>query len=102
MNWLDQIEDNQEEKQFEIRVDGELAFAQYIPRNGYIVYPHTVVPKAIGGQGIGDALATYAMNYARERDLKVKPYCPFIARFMKDNFEQYGDLLAEGFRLPAK
>ena len=101
MKWLDQIQDNQEKRQFEIEVDGEIAFAQYIPRKQSIVYPHTVVPKAIGGQGIGEALATYAMNYARERGLTIKPYCPFIARFMKENFEQYGDLLAEGFRLPS-
>lgn len=100
MEWLDQVRDNQEERQFEINVDGETAFAQYLLRKGYVVYPHTVVPEAIGGQGIGEALATYAMNYARERDLKIKPYCPFIARFMKEHLNEYGDLLAEGFRLP--
>ena len=101
MKWLDQIQDNQEKSRFEIEVDGETAFAEYRPRKEFIIYPYTVVPKAIGGQGIGEALATYAMNYARERGLAIKPYCPFIARFMKENFAEYGDLLAEGFRLPS-
>ena len=101
MKWLDQVEDNKDEKRFEVHVDGKVAFAEYILRKGYVVYPHTLVPEEIGGQGIGEALATYAMQYARGNDLQVKPYCPFIARFMKDNFEQYGDLLVEGFRLPS-
>ena len=100
MEWLDQISDNQEERQFEIAVDGELAFAQYILRKGYVVYPHTVVPEAIAGRSVGEALATYAMNYARDHTLKIKPYCPFIARFMRTHLDQYGDLLADGFPLP--
>ncbi len=100
MDWLKQVVNNQEESRFEIKVDQEVAFAEYRERKEYIIYPHTVVPEAIGGRGIGEALATYAMQYARENDLKIKPYCPFIARFMKIKLEEYGDLLAEGFRLP--
>lgn len=100
MDWLSQVVNNQEKSQFEISVDEELAFAEYRERKDYIIYPHTVVPKAIGGRGIGEALATYAMQYARDNNLMIKPYCPFIARFMKDHFEEYGDLLTEGFRLP--
>lgn len=101
MNWIDQIVNNEDDHRFEITVDGETGFAEYLLRKDFIVYPHTVVPEAIGGQGIGEALATYAMDYARERGLKIKPYCPFIARFMKDNLDQYGDLLADGFHLPS-
>ena len=100
MNWIDQIENNEAAGQFEITVDGQTAFAQYLRRpNDVIVYPHTIVPKPIEGRGIGEALATYAMNYARENGLKVKPRCPFIAHFMKENMDEYGDLLFEGYRL---
>lgn len=101
MEWVEQIVNNETESQFEITVDGKTAFAQYLLRKDFVVYPHTVVPKEIDNQGIGEALATYAMNYAREQGLKIKPYCPFIAHFMKKNLEQYGDLLADGFNLPS-
>ncbi|MGH1437452.1 MAG: GNAT family N-acetyltransferase [Lewinella sp.] len=101
MNWIDQVVNNEGEHRFEITVDDQTSFAEYLLRKDFVVYPHTVVPKAIGGNGIGEALATYAMNYAREQGLKVKPYCPFIAKFMKDNLNLYGDLLADGFRLPS-
>ncbi|WP_020534066.1 GNAT family N-acetyltransferase [Lewinella cohaerens] len=102
MNWIAQVINNEEEQRFEISVDGHTAFAEYLFRKkDFVVYPHTVVPEAIGGQGIGEALATYAMDYALERGLKVKPYCPFIAKFMKNNLDQYSDLLADGFRLPS-
>ena len=100
MDWLKQVVNNQEESRFDIKVDQEVAFAEYRERKEYIIYPHAVVPEAIGGRGIGEALATYAMQYARENDLKIKPYCPFIAHFMKIKLEEYGDLLADGFRLP--
>lgn len=100
MKWLDNIKNNQEESRFEIEVDQHIAFAEYRLRKDAIIYPHTVVPEPIGGQGIGEALATFAMQYARDHNLKIKPYCPFIARFMKEHLDEYGDLLAEGFRLP--
>lgn len=101
MNWIDQITHNEAEQQFEITVDGDTAFAQYSKqKDDVIVYPHTVVPKSIDDQGIGTALATYAMNYARENGLKIKPRCPFIAHFMKENLEEYGDLLFAGYQLP--
>jgi predicted GNAT family acetyltransferase len=101
MNWIEQVVNNEDGHRFEILVDEDIAFAEYLLRKDFIIYPHTVVPKAIGGQGIGEALAIYAMDYARERGLKIKPYCPFIAKFMKDNLDQYGDLLADGVRLPS-
>lgn len=101
MNWIDQVEDNKVSGQFEITVDGETAFAEYKKRkNDVIVYPHTVVPKPINNQGIREALATYAMQYARTNGWKIKPLCPFIAKFMKDNLNEYGDLLLEGYQLP--
>ncbi|WP_394763870.1 GNAT family N-acetyltransferase [Phenylobacterium sp.] len=67
---------------FEVSLDGETAFAEYHPHEGYITLPHTVVPPAFEGKGVGSALARAALSYAREQGLTVKPSCAFIAGYI--------------------
>jgi predicted GNAT family acetyltransferase len=55
--------------------------------------PHTGVEPRFEGRGIGGKLAKYALDTARERDLKVAPWCPFIAAYIRKNPE-YADLVA--------
>ncbi len=90
---------NAETSRFEITLDGETAFAEYRlhPDEGYITLPHTVVPPAFEGKGVGSALAKAALGYARQQGLKVKPLCPFIARYITTHPE-WQDLVREDFR----
>jgi len=44
---------------------------------------HTEVPEKLGGKGIGTALAAYGFEYAKENDLPVKIYCPFVLTYFK-------------------
>ena len=77
---------NEETHRFEAYLDGETAFAEYAAlhqANGAIVLPHTVVPPAFEGLGVGSALATAALSYARDHGLTVKPSCPFMAGYIK-------------------
>src|SRR5215212_3600217 len=78
---------NQETQQFEIVLDGETAFAEYRLVHGAIILPHTVVPEAFEGRGVGSALAKAALGYAREHELKVIPTCPFIAAYIQKHPE---------------
>ena len=52
-----------------------------------IVLPHTVVPDAFAGKGVGSALAVTALSYARDHGMKVLPRCPFIAGYIKKHPE---------------
>jgi uncharacterized protein len=74
---------NEETHRFEAHLGGETAFAEYVLHDGAIVLPHTVVPPAFEGRGVGSALATAALTYARDHALTVKPSCPFIAGYIK-------------------
>lgn len=58
-----------------------------------LVYHHTFVPPALRGQGIASELAHFALRYARDNGLKVRPTCPFVAAFIRRN-PQYRDLVA--------
>lgn len=77
-----QVINNTADSRFEVLLDGETAFAEYRLVDHGIILPHTVVPEAFEGQGVGSALAKTALGYAREHDLKVIPLCPFIAGYI--------------------
>jgi uncharacterized protein len=77
------IINNEQEKQFEIHDEGELAFLQYRFHNDELYLMHTFVPDKLAGKGIASALAAFALNWAKDNDRKVKVYCPFVAAFLK-------------------
>jgi uncharacterized protein len=70
------------DKHFEIRLGDEVAFAEYKMEPGAIVFPHTVVPKAFEGRGVGSTLIRAALAFAKDRGLKVKPTCPFFHAYI--------------------
>lgn len=58
---------------------------------------HTEVYDAFEGQGVGSALARGVLDDLRARGVKVRPFCPFIAGWIRRHTE-YLDLVADGFR----
>ena len=59
-----------------------------------IAFLHTVVQSWAEGQGVGSALVRHALDDVRERgDLRVRPICTFVQRFIERNPE-YADLVA--------
>lgn len=92
------IRDNVEKHRFELDLgDGSLAIAVYELRPGQIVFIHTEVPKAHEGRGIGSALIRFALQSARDRELKVVPICPFFAAYIRKHSEEQ-DLLDPAYR----
>lgn len=73
---------NPQAERFELSQDGVTAFAEYRLRDGDMLLPHTVVPPALEGHGIGGLLAQAALGYARQHGLKVKPTCSFMAAYI--------------------
>ncbi|HEV7384981.1 MAG TPA: GNAT family N-acetyltransferase [Phenylobacterium sp.] len=82
---------------FEVTLGAETAFAEYVLHNGAMVLPHTVVPDAFAGKGVGSMLAQAALGYAREHGLTVKPSCAFMAGYIKKHPE-WQDLVHKDFR----
>lgn len=91
------VVDNTAAHRFEINLDGETAFAEYSLVAGGIILPHTLVPEAFEGRGIAGRLARYAMQYARDRNLKIIPLCPFMAGYMAKHPETH-DLVHPKYR----
>jgi uncharacterized protein len=76
------IQVNLEDSRFEIRVDEQLAFLFFRLRGTKLSLIHTEVPTALQHQGLGDALARAALEYARGHSLRVKVICPFVAKYL--------------------
>jgi uncharacterized protein len=72
---------------FEFQKDGFLAVLEYQLSGGKIVFTHTGVPEALGGQGIGALLARAGLDYARDRSFAVEPRCSFIAGYIQKHPE---------------
>lgn len=89
---------NQELKQFEIKVDGHVARIEYHIMDDRIFLVHTEVPEELSGQGIGSLLAQKTLDKIEKMNLKVVPYCNFIAAYIRKNPE-YRRLLATGINI---
>ncbi len=90
-----EVQNNQQAKQFELHSDGQLAFLKYQSTGSQLLLIHTEVPKELEGKGVGSALAKAGLEYARQNQLKVIPICPFVQSYLKRHPE-YQDLVKEG------
>jgi predicted GNAT family acetyltransferase len=89
------VDDNPMESRFEARVDGALAgVSQYELTDDTIVFLHTVVAEEYEGQGVGSAIARYALEDARARGLRVRPLCPYIRGWI-ERHPEYVDLVTQ-------
>ena len=84
------VVDHPERSQFELEVDGQIAFALYQLRPGQMVFTHVETPPALRGRGVATALATGALAAARVRGLEVVARCPFMAAHIRHHPEQVG------------
>ncbi len=64
---------------------------QYTLQNKILTIWHTEVKESLKGQGAGSALVAYAVNIARQHDLKIRPVCSYaLSQFEKK--PEYGDV----------
>ena len=88
------VSDRPNELRYEIEVDGEVAgFINYRREPGVIELVHTDVDPRSEGKGVGAALVQGALDDVRARGLKVRPFCPFVAAYIRRHPE-YQDLVA--------
>lgn len=57
-----------------------------------IIIDHTEVDESLKGQGVGKKLVTEAVNFAREKGIKIMPLCPF-AQAVFEKEKDFKDVL---------
>lgn len=70
---------------------GELAYS--LPAEGVIDFTHTFVDEALRGQGVAEALARHALDFARQQHLRVRTSCAYMQKFVQAHHAEYQDLL---------
>ncbi|MDW6064237.1 GNAT family N-acetyltransferase [Streptomyces sp. FXJ1.4098] len=91
--------DHREKSRFEIFEQDELAgFTEYHRFQDEIAFLHTAVEERFAGRGLGQALAREALQAAREQNLKVIPYCPFIRAYIARHPDDFLALVPEAHR----
>lgn len=91
------VTDNRAAGQFEAHVDGRLAgIAGYHLTEDRMVFTHTEVEPEFEGQGIGSALARFALDELRASGARrALPLCPFIKGWIQRHPE-YLDVTVPG------
>jgi predicted GNAT family acetyltransferase len=78
-----EITNNEQNMRFELKLEGQVAFLEYRYKKGNLALMHTEVPAVLEGKGLGSALAKYAFQFAKQNNLPVLVYCPFVSSFLK-------------------
>jgi predicted GNAT family acetyltransferase len=88
-----EVKHNTEASRFEVEIDGKIAHADY-HLSGYIMtILHVYTPPEYRGQGLAALVTKFALDYARENNLKIIPHCPYARDYMEKH-KEYQDLLA--------
>ncbi|MBX3498536.1 MAG: N-acetyltransferase [Alphaproteobacteria bacterium] len=90
---MSQVVDNPARNRFEMDVEGAIAFVDYRAMGDVLVVPHTEVPRALEGRGIGTKLVLGSLELIRASGRRVRPLCGFYANVIRRHPE-YRDLIA--------
>ena len=82
-----------EQSCFECTVDGLRCEMDYRRTGNVLAITHTGVPPELEGRGIAAALVRFALAYARENGLKIRPLCSYVRVYMQRHKDTQ-DLLA--------
>lgn len=74
------VEETENKGSFYLEIEGEKKAEMTFSKagTGRIIIDHTEVNDDLRGQGAGLKLAEYAVNYVREKGIKILPLCPFM------------------------
>jgi predicted GNAT family acetyltransferase len=84
-------------QRYEAHLDGELAgILEYVLKRGRIALVHTEVAPALEGRGVGAALARFALDDARRRELRVIASCPYVRAYLVKHPEDHDIVVGMG------
>ncbi len=78
---------NEEEKRFEIAINGSYAFINYRETAHQIALVHTEVEDALSGMGAAGAVVEKTLAYIEKSGKKLLPFCPYVFAYIKKHPE---------------
>ncbi len=74
---------NKKENRFEKKIDGFVAYIEYIRKENKLYLTHTIVPQEIGNRGVGTTLVRETLEEIEKRNLKIVPVCSFVISYIE-------------------
>jgi uncharacterized protein len=88
------VRDDPARGRYELVDDGQvIGYTEYHPRDGVLVFPHTVVLRHRRGAGYATRLVAGALDDVRRKGARIVPECSFVRDFLAQHPE-YSDLVA--------
>lgn len=89
-----EVNDQPDRTRYELTADGAAAgHVEYHLHRDLMALLHTEIDPAYSGQGLGSKLIRGALDDARQRSLRVQPFCTFVRGFIAKH-PDYLDLVA--------
>jgi predicted GNAT family acetyltransferase len=89
---------NEEGKQFELHVQGGIAFVEYYREGEKIFLTHTETPVELRGKGVAAELIKRTLQCAKDNGLTVVPLCSYVAHYVNEHPE-WIDVLSDGYQM---
>lgn len=74
--------DNIIESRYEIDVESDKIYAEYVKSPGVVTITHVYVPPKHEGKGIGSEIVWAVLDDVRSKGLQVVPQCQFVAQYI--------------------
>lgn len=82
------VVNNEERKRYELHVDNQIAFVDYLVDNNNVVYlTHTETPIELEGRGIASELIKQTLQDIKDKGVKMTPLCPFVIAYIRKHPE---------------
>nr|WP_321233143.1 N-acetyltransferase [uncultured Psychroserpens sp.] len=93
-----ELTDNDFLRQFELKVDGELAKIEYSLQDRKIFLTKLIIPDGISNEDFEEEFLTLVFENISERNISVVPTSPEIAKFIRRH-RKYKKMLPVGIRI---
>lgn len=94
----DELIDNDFLRQFELKVDNQLAKIEYSMQDRKIFLTKLVIPEGIADENFSKDFLSAVFEQIQDRNLSVVPTSPEIAKFVRSN-RKYKRMLPVGVRI---
>jgi predicted GNAT family acetyltransferase len=93
-----QIHHNKERQRFEVDLkNGNCAYLEYRWSGKSLAIMHLEVSKEWQHAGIPEKIVHCVLEFAKQEQVMIKPFCPYIATYIDQN-PQYRSLIESSFR----
>jgi hypothetical protein len=93
------ITDNEFLRQFETTINQQLSTIEYAQQERKIFLTKVFMPEALKEAGYMDIFIEAVLEEIKDRNTRVMPTSPDVAKFMRKNRRKYKDLLPVGINI---